>query len=70
MTTPREVNKALAKMGAKHTIHRNLLGGSYYYFSTQTENWEVPSIYAYSLAGYTTEEVVAHYVEARDAAQN
>ncbi len=63
MTTPREVNKALAAIGAKHVIHRNRRG--YYYFSSETESWVVPSIYSYSLADHITEEVLEHYREAK-----
>lgn len=64
MTTPKLVNKALAALGSEHVIRRNLLGGSYYYFTSETASWEVPSIYAYSLGHYTTGDVVRYYLEA------
>jgi len=57
MTTPREVNRALAKAGLNVKIVRNLRGGSYYYFIEDGFD-VVPNIWSYSLAGWTTEKVV------------
>ena len=59
MTTPRQVNRALAKAGFNTKIVRNLSGGSYYYFIDDGLD-QVPSIYEYSLADRSTEWVVDH----------
>jgi hypothetical protein len=62
VTTPREVNAALAKLNLNVQIVRNQLGGSYYYFVEDGFD-QVPSIPAYSLAGWTTESVVKHVLD-------
>jgi len=62
MTTPREVNAALAKLGLNVKVVRNVRGGSYYYFIEDGFD-QVPSLYAYSLGGYSTEKVVQHVLD-------
>lgn len=63
--TPKTVNKALAAAGLPYIITRNLLGGSYYYFSsTSTETfYEIPSLYQYTLDGITEQDIVDHVRE-------
>lgn len=68
MTTPRQVNAALREMGAKHTFHRNQLGGCYYYFVGG--DFEVDSIYVWSISDYPLDQILDHYkaaVAAREA---
>ncbi len=68
MTTPRQVNAALRKMGAVHTFHRNQLGGCYYYFSGG--DFEIPSIYMWSIRDYPLDRILAHYTDAVKEAQS
>lgn len=62
MTTPRQVNAELKKLGAKHRIHRNQLGGCYYYF--YDGDFEIPSIYAWSIRDWPLDRIIDHYKDA------
>jgi len=62
MTTPAEVNNALADAGLNVQIVRNQRGGCYYYFIGDGFD-KVESLYSYSLKGYTTENIVKHVRE-------
>lgn len=64
MATPRQVNAALKKMGATHTFHRNQLGGCYYYFAGG--DFEVPSLYMWTISDYPLERILAHYRAAQE----
>jgi hypothetical protein len=57
--TPKTVNAALKAAGFNVRIVRNVYGGSYYYFIDDGFD-VVPSIYAYSLEGFTMERIVEH----------
>jgi hypothetical protein len=46
-------------MGARHTFHRNQLGGCYYYFSGGP--FEVPSLYMWTISDYPLERILDHY---------
>lgn len=67
MTTPKQVNRELKKLGSKHTFYRNQLGGCYYYFAGG--DFEVPSIYMWSIRDYPLDRIIDHYKAAVAAEQ-
>lgn len=68
MTTPTEVNKALAAAGLNVKIVRNRVGGGYYYFIDDGFD-VVPSIYSFNLSGYTPASIVSYVKDYMDTAE-
>lgn len=68
MTTPRQVNRALARAGITLIEIVRDRSGYYWFFDkgTGTDPIQptVPSIYAHNLGGYTADEIVKHVQKA------
>lgn len=65
MTTPRQVNRKLAKLYGCNAEGEPLVilqrsGAGYYYFRGDVGLFKITSIYSYNLHGWTTEEVLGH----------